>query len=128
MTGSELIYVEAGGQSIAYRRVGVGPALVLLHGFLCDSRVWRRQLEELPDRFTVIAWDAPGAGSSSEPPDRFTVTDWAGCLAEFLDAIGVGRAHLLGLSWGGMLAQEFYRLHPARVLSLILADTYAGWK
>jgi pimeloyl-ACP methyl ester carboxylesterase len=48
--------------------------LVLLHGFLCDSRVWRRELEELSDRFTVVAWDAPGAGASSDPPDPFTIT------------------------------------------------------
>jgi pimeloyl-ACP methyl ester carboxylesterase len=56
------------------------------------------------------------------------MTDWAHCLAGFLDVIGIERAHVLGLSWGGVLAQEFYRLYPARVQTLILADTYAGWK
>jgi pimeloyl-ACP methyl ester carboxylesterase len=65
---------------------------------------------------------------SSDPPDSFTITDWARCLGEFLDAIGIERLHVLGLSWGGVLAQEFYRLYQTRVLSLILADTYAGWK
>jgi pimeloyl-ACP methyl ester carboxylesterase len=49
-------------------------------------------------------------------------------LQGLLDAVGVQRAHILGLSWGGILAQEFYRRHPARVLSLVLTDTYAGWK
>ncbi|MDQ6719399.1 MAG: alpha/beta hydrolase [Candidatus Dormibacteraeota bacterium] len=83
---------------------------------------------DLSDNFTVIAWDAPGAGSSSDPPDPFTITDWGRCLAEFLEVIGVERAHVLGLSWGGLLAQQFYRLNPTRVLGLILADTYAGWK
>jgi pimeloyl-ACP methyl ester carboxylesterase len=102
--------------------------LVLLHGFLCDSRVWRRELEDLSDRFTVVAWDAPGAGQSSDPPDPFTITKWAVCLAAFLDAVGIERAHVLGLSWGGLLAQEFFRLYPTRILRLILADTYAGWK
>jgi pimeloyl-ACP methyl ester carboxylesterase len=49
-------------------------------------------------------------------------------LATFLDAVGVERAHLVGLSWGGILAQEFYRAFAARCLSLVLADTYAGWR
>jgi pimeloyl-ACP methyl ester carboxylesterase len=102
--------------------------LVLLHGFLCDSRVWRRELEDLSDRFRVVAWDAPGAGASDDPSETFTIIDWARALASFLDAIGMERAYLLGLSWGGLLAQELYRLDPSRVLGLILADTYAGWK
>lgn len=54
--------------------------------------------------------------------------DWGHYLAEFLDVVGIARAQFLGLSWGGVLAQEFYRLHPTRVTALILADTYAGWK
>ncbi len=128
MTSTELTRVEVGGHSVAYRYAGDGPALVLLHGFLCDSRCWRRQLEDLSDRFNVVAWDAPGAGSSSDPPDPFTITDWAHGLAEFLDTVGIARAHVLGLSWGGVLAQELYRLYPTRIAGLILADTYAGWK
>jgi len=91
--------VEVGGLSVAYERAGEGRALVLLHGFSHDSRVWRPQLEGLSD-----------------------------CLAGFLDAARVQRAHILGLSWGGLLAQEFYRRHAARVRSLVLADTYAGWR
>ncbi len=128
MNSRELIRTRVGGLSVAYRIAGEGPPLALLHGFLCDSRCWQQQLAGLADRFTVVAWDAPGAGSSSDPPDLFSLTDWAHTLAEFLDIAGLGRAHVLGLSWGGMLAQEFYRLYPTRVDRLVLADTYAGWK
>jgi pimeloyl-ACP methyl ester carboxylesterase len=85
-------------------------------------------LDGLSDQFHVVAWDAPGAGASSDPPKQFTITDWAHCLAGFLDAVGIDRAFILGLSWGGMLAQELYRLDRARVVGLILCDTYAGWK
>lgn len=46
----------------------------------------------------------------------------------FLDHLGIEQAHVLGVSWGGILAQEFYRMNPGRVLGLILADTYGGWK
>ena len=128
MRSAELTRAEVNGHSVAYRDLGEGPPLVLLHGFLCDSRCWRRQLEDLSDSFRVVAWDAPGAGSSSDPPDPFTSTGWAQCLGAFLDLVGIERAQILGLSWGGILGQEFYRLYPDRVLALILCDTYAGWK
>jgi pimeloyl-ACP methyl ester carboxylesterase len=119
---------RVGSRSIAYQTAGEGPALLLLHGFLCDSRCWKTQLAGLADRFTVVAWDAPGAGSSPDPDESFTVADWAEALAGFLDSIAIDRPHVLGLSWGGMLAQELYRLHPERINRLVLADTYAGWK
>jgi pimeloyl-ACP methyl ester carboxylesterase len=114
--------------SIAYERVGRGPALVLLHGFLFDSRMWRPQLDGLRRDFTVIAWDAPGAGASDDPPEPFGLGDWADCLAGLLEACEIDAAHVLGLSWGGMVAQELYRRRPDRVLTLVLADTYAGWR
>jgi len=120
--------VDVGGHPVAYRQAGQGATLVVLHGFLCDSRCWRHQLTALSSEFRVVAWDAPGAGASSDPPEPFTMTDWADSLAAFLDVLDTRPAHLLGLSWGGVLAQEFYRRHAARVRSLILADTYAGWK
>lgn len=128
MSDTELGTTRVNECQVAYREAGQGAALVLLHGFLCDSRCWRRQLDGLSDGFRVVAWDAPGAGASPDPPESFTTTDYAHCLAGFLDALDISRAHVLGLSWGGILAQEFYRLHPKRVRCLVLADTYAGWK
>ena len=119
---------EISGLPVAYQRTGEGPTLVLLHGFSHDSRAWRPQVESLSEQFTVIAWDAPGAGQSSDPPDAFGIGDWADCLAGVLDHAEIQRAHIIGISWGGLLAQEFYRRHSVRVLSLVLADTYAGWK
>lgn len=121
----ESSHLQLGELSIAYRRAGKGPPLALLHGFLCDSRCI---IADLADHFDVIAWDDPGAGSYTDPAAPFTLTDWSGCLAGFLDALGVGQAHVLGLSWGGVLAQEFYGRCPTRVSRLILADTDAGWK
>ena len=128
MGPEERPYVEIGGLRVAYERAGRGPPLVLLHGILSDSRAWTRQLAGLADRFTVVAWDAPGAGRSADPPESFRASDYADCLSEFIVALELDPAHVLGLSWGGVLAQELYRRHPERVRSLILADTYAGWK
>jgi pimeloyl-ACP methyl ester carboxylesterase len=120
-------HLDLNGLRVAYRREGRGPAVVLLHGFTQDSRVWAPQLANLSDRFTVIAWDAPGAGQSTDPPSTYAISDWADTLAQLLDAEDLARAHIVGLSWGGLLAQEFYRQYPSRVSSLVLADTYAGW-
>jgi len=119
--------IELGGLRIAYRRAGAGPPLVLLHGGLCDGRVWRRQLEELSDEFTVVAWDAPGCGGSSEPPETFRLPDYADCLSAFIGALGLKRPHVLGHSFGGGLALAFYGRHQDVPRSLILAGAYAGW-
>lgn len=121
--------IDIGGLRIAFKRVGEGPPLVLLHGALSDSRVWRRQLDELSDEFTVVAWDAPGCGRSSDPPapETFRLSDYANCLAGLVDALGLGRAHVLGLSFGGGLALELYRRHPTVPKTLVLASAYAGW-
>lgn len=120
--------VEIQGLSVAYERRGSGPTLVLLHGFACDSRVWRPQLEGLANDFCVIVWDAPGAGRSSDPQEPFGTGDWADCLMGLLDSLDVPQAHVIGLSWGGIVAQEFCRRFPSRTRSLVLADTYAGWR
>ncbi|MBA2725938.1 MAG: alpha/beta hydrolase [Actinobacteria bacterium] len=113
---------------IAYTRVGEGPPLVFVHGAAEDGRVWQPQLAALADEFTVVAWDEPGAGRSSDVPPSFGLADYANCLAALIEAIALGPAHVAGLSWGGTLAQELYRHHPGLVATLILIDTYAGWK
>lgn len=115
------------GRRIAYTRVGLGPALVLLHGGLGDSRSWRPQLEAFAAEHTVLAWDAPGCGRSSDPPATWRMPEYADCVAGWLGAIGVDRAHVLGLSWGSSLALELYRRHPGLPSSLVLASAYAGW-
>ena len=119
--------IEVGGLTIAFERVGHGPALVLLHGGLSDRREWRAQLDGLADAFTVFAWDAPGCGGSDEPPATFRMDDYARVLAQFVEAIGAKAPTVLGLSWGSTLALELYRLRPDIPRALILAAAYAGW-
>ena len=93
-------HIEVGGLRVAFERRGEGPPLVLLHGWPTNSREWRRQLDALSDEFTVVAWDAPGAGQSSDPPETFRLADWADCLAAFVEALSLRRPHIAGLSWG----------------------------
>jgi pimeloyl-ACP methyl ester carboxylesterase len=119
--------VLLGGLKIAYQESGRGFPLVLLHGGGEDSRTWRWQIDGLGDEFTVLAWDAPGCGRSSDVPESWRMPDYADALARWLEAVGVSRAHILGLSWGSSLALEFYRRSPEVPASLILAGAYAGW-
>lgn len=121
-------HVDVDGLRIGYERAGSGPPLVLLHGYVGDgSTTWRPQIEALADEFTVVAWDAPGAGRSSDPPDHFGMAGYADCLRVFIERVGLDRPHVAGLSFGGALALEFCRRHPAVPRSLILASAYAGW-
>ncbi len=120
--------VRANELEIAYERAGEGPPLVFVHGAAEDGRVWQPQLAALADEFTVVAWDEPGAGRSSDVPADFGLADYANCLAVLIETLALGPAHVAGLSWGGTVVQELYRRHPGLVAALILVDTYAGWK
>ena len=120
--------IQANGLEIAYERVGQGPPLVFVHGAAGDGRVWRPQLAALADEFTVVAWDEPGAGRSSDVPADFGLADYASCLAAVIEALGLGPAHVAGLSWGSTVVLELYRHDPGLVATLILIGAYAGWK
>jgi len=123
--GSESVAVD--GHTIAFERRGQGPPLVLLHGAAADSRYWRRELDSLSDEFTVVAWDAPGCGRSFDPPDDYGLDGYADCLAAFVEALGLERPHVLGVSLGSSLALELFRRHRALPRSLVLTSAYAGW-
>lgn len=119
--------VELDGLQIAYQRVGQGPPLVLFHGVGEDSRIWRPQLEGLSDEFTVFAWDAPGCGQSDDPAPDLSADELGAITAGFLRAAVPAKPHLLGLSWGSIVALELYRGYPWVPASLVLVSAYAGW-
>ena len=96
--------LRANGLEIAYRRAGAGPPLVMLHGAASDGRIWGPQLDALASELTVVAWDQPGAGGSSDPPDDFGLPAFADAAAALLDMLALGPAHVAGLSWGGTVA------------------------
>jgi pimeloyl-ACP methyl ester carboxylesterase len=120
--------IDVDGLRVAYERAGAGPAVVLLHGYVGDGQTtWRYQIDALSDEFTVVAWDAPGAGRSSDPPEPFGMAQYADCLAGFVTQLGLGNPAIVGLSFGGSLAIEFSRRYPAVPQALVLASAYAGW-
>ena len=130
MTGhaaADIQRIEVGGLSVAYRKAGSGPVLVLLHGAFEDGRVWRRQLADLSDEFTVIALDAPGFGASDDPPPTWTTADYGNHLADVVVALGLDRPTIVGISFGSVYALALYSQRPAAVGGLVLVSAYAGW-
>jgi pimeloyl-ACP methyl ester carboxylesterase len=119
--------VEVDGLRIAYERAGRGPAVVLLHGYVSDGpTTWRPQLDGLSDAFTVVAWDAPGAGGSDDPPEGFGIDGYAACLDGFLQMLDLEEACVVGVSFGGIVALALQRRRASR--ALVLASAYAGWR
>ena len=112
---------------MGFRRAGTGPPLVLLHGIYGESRNWAAQLEALADEFTVVAWDAPGAGQSDDPPESFGLADYGDILAGLIRELDLGRSHVCAFSYSGGIALELCRRHPDVVASLTLVGAYAGW-
>jgi len=123
VNGAHLHYAEAGAAA-----PGGGPELVLLHAFPLHSAMWAPQLACLSSGRRIIAPDLTGFGASDAPEEltRYGMAAYAEELAGLLDALGLERVVLGGLSMGGYVALAFLRQYPDRVAALILADTRAA--
>lgn len=84
-------------------------------------------IPDLSRDHTVIAWDAPGFGQSSDIDDSWRAPQFADALAAFVAALGVERPHVVGWSFGTMVALALFRHHPTLPASLMLIGGYAGW-
>ena len=113
---------------LALEHAGEGPLVVFLHGIGGNRTNWRDQMRALADRFHVCAWDARGYGDSDDYEGPLDFADFSRDLTKVLEHFGAAAAHLVGLSMGGLIAQDFYRRNPERVLSLVLADTRNGFQ
>ena len=119
--------VPANGQELYYELHGDGPPLVLVMGIGYDSSLWTlAQVPVLSTQFQVILVDNRDAGRSSKARQPYTIADMADDLAGLLDELGIQRSHVLGLSMGGMIAQEFALRHGDRLDRLVLAGTGAA--
>ena len=116
-----------GPVSIAYDIEGSGPLVVFLHGIGGNRTNWHGQLDRFGDRFCVVSWDARGYGASDDSPQTLTFSDYADDLVCLLDHLQATHAHLVGLSMGGMIIQDFYGRYPGRVATLTLVDTSSGF-
>jgi 3-oxoadipate enol-lactonase len=113
---------------IAVDHMGEGPLVVFLHGIGGNRTNWRDQLPVFAKRFHAAAWDARGYGASDDYDGPLSYDDFCADLNRVLDHFKADKAHLVGLSMGGFIAQDFYGHYPQRVASLVLADTRPGWE
>jgi pimeloyl-ACP methyl ester carboxylesterase len=91
-----------------------------------NAATWQPQIPGLAERFRVIAFDNRGAGRTSAPPDPYSIAEMAEDALGLLDTLAVGRAHVFGISMGGMIAQELALRHPERLHTLVLGCTSPG--
>lgn len=118
---------EINGIRLVYEEYGRGNplALLLIHGFPLDGRMWLGQVAALAEVAHVIVPDLRGHGRSEVPPGPYTMEQHADDMAALLEHVGVERAVIGGLSMGGYVAFAFWRRHRARVRGLALLDTRA---
>jgi pimeloyl-ACP methyl ester carboxylesterase len=117
---------QVGEMAIAYDVRGEGPALVLVHAFPFDRRMWSENVAALAVQRRVIALDLRGFGETAPSERPPSLEDLADDVAGLLDALGIPMASVAGLSMGGYVALAFARRHAARLAALILADTRAA--
>jgi pimeloyl-ACP methyl ester carboxylesterase len=120
--------VRARGLETFYLEAGEGPPIVLLHGLGATSASMLPTLEELARDHRVLAVDLPGFGASEKPAGTYHPLFYARWLARFLDAVGVGRADLVGNSMGGRIAIETALRTPDRVGRLVLLAPSLAFK
>jgi pimeloyl-ACP methyl ester carboxylesterase len=111
---------------LAWESHGEGAPLLLVHGLGYTRQGWGPQRELLVRRYRVLSYDNRGIGESEIPPGPYTVAELAGDAAQVLDEAAVERAHVLGASLGGMVAQLLAAEQPERVDRLVLAGTTPG--
>ncbi len=116
-----LAQIDAG--DLYYEVAGEGPPLLLIAGFSGNTTGWLPVQPALAEHFTLIMFDNRGAGRSFVPPGPYTTARMADDALALLDHLGVDRAHVLGSSMGGMIAQELALRHPERVGKLLLNVT-----
>ena len=114
------------GARIHYEVHGTGDPVLLIMGLGSNAYGWHRTIPWLDERYQAIAFDNRGTGRSDVPEGAYTIAQMADDAAAVLDATGHDRAHVIGASLGGMIAQRLAIAHPRRLRSLVLVCTTPG--
>lgn len=119
--------IDAGGTELHYLQAGTGEPMLLIQGMSATHLAWgRRFLTPLEQSLECVVFDNRGMGLSGRAELPFGIADLARDVLALLDALEIERAHVLGISMGGMIAQELALAHPERVRTLSLGATYCG--
>lgn len=116
----EVQYLTIHGHKRAFVKTGSGPALLLLHGLGCDHTTWLPVISSLARRYTVIAPDLLGHGRSDKPRADYSVGGYANGMRDLLTVLGIGKATVVGHSFGGGVAMQFAYQYPERTERLVL--------
>jgi pimeloyl-ACP methyl ester carboxylesterase len=117
---------KVNGININYRVQGDGEPLVLIMGYSADQRGWMFQTRAFRKYHRVITFDNRGVGNSDKPGRAYSMKMMADDIVGLMDHLGIKKAHVLGVSMGGMIAQAVAINYPDRVNKLILGCTFAG--
>lgn len=121
-------YTDAPGFRMYYEEHGSGFPMLLINGLGSDHLEWLHQLPAFASHGRVVVFDNRGTGKTDVPPGPYTTAQMADDAASLLRALGIPRAHVLGVSLGGMIAQEVALRHPGLVDGLVLGCTGPGGK
>lgn len=116
--------IRVGDIDMHYEIHGSGHPLLLVMGLATDSVAWMFQVPDFQRRYKTIVFDNRGVGRTSKPAGPYSIHQMADDAAGLMDAIGIESAHVVGVSMGGMIAQELALRHPDKVTALVLACTY----
>lgn len=117
---------KVNGINLAYNIKGNGPPLILIIGFASAQNLWYSTVRAFSKSYRVVTFDNRGFGKSDKPPGPYTTQMLASDTLGLMDYLGIEKAHILGGSLGGMVAQEIAIAHPERLDRLILSATNAG--
>jgi pimeloyl-ACP methyl ester carboxylesterase len=122
--------INRDGVRISYQSQGAGPTVLLSNGYSATAQMWAGQLDALTAKYRVITWDMRGHGLSDSPAelDAYNEEATVADMAAILDACGVERAAIGGLSLGGYMSLAFHAVYPERVGALLLFDTGPGYR
>jgi len=118
--------VTVKGIKIYYERKGAGTPVLFITGLGGDHQPWAPLAEQLKDQYECVTFDNRGIGQSSRPASGYTMSDLTRDTIGLLDALSISKAHIVGMSMGGLVAQNIALQQPQRVLGLVLMGSFAA--